>query len=33
MEAISRELRVALRWELLYADDSAVIAEIEEEMI
>ena len=28
MEAISRELRVALPWELLYAYDSAVIAEI-----
>ena len=31
MEAISREFRVALPWELLYADDLAVIAEIEEE--
>jgi len=30
MEAISREYRVALPWELLYADDSAVIAETEE---
>jgi len=27
MEAISREFRVALPWELLYADDLAVIAE------
>ena len=27
MEAISREFRVALLWELLYADDLAVIAE------
>jgi len=33
MEAISREFRVALPWELLYADDLAVIAEIEEELI
>jgi len=30
MEAISREFRVAPPWELLYADDLAVIAEIEE---
>jgi len=29
-EAISREFRVALPWELLYADDLAVIAETEE---
>jgi len=27
MEAISREFRVALPWELLYADDLAVITE------
>ena len=33
MEAISRESRVALPWELLYADDLAVIAETEEELI
>jgi len=33
MEAISREFRVALPWELLYADDMAVIAETEEELI
>ena len=33
MEAISRECRVALPWELLYADDLAVIAETEEELI
>ena len=33
MEAISTEFRVALPWELLYADDLAVIAETEEEMI
>ena len=31
MEA--REFRVALPWELLYADDLAVIAETEEELI
>ena len=30
MEAISREFRVAVPWELLYADDLAVIAETEE---
>ena len=30
MEAISREFRVALPWEMLYADDLAVIAETEE---
>jgi len=29
MEVISREFRVALPWELLYADDLAVIAETE----
>ena len=33
MEAISREFRVALLWKLLYADDLAVIAETEEELI
>ena len=33
MEAISREFRVALPWELLYADDLATIAETEEELI
>ena len=33
MEAICREFRVALPWELLYADDLAVIAETEEELI
>jgi len=32
MEAISREFKVALLWELLYADDLAVIAETEEEL-
>ena len=30
---LSREFRVALPWELLYADDLAVIAETEEELI
>ena len=29
IEAISREFRVALPWELLYADDLAVTAETE----
>jgi len=33
MEAISREFRVAMPCELLYADDLAVIAETEEELI
>jgi len=33
MEAISRESRVGLPWELLYAYDLAVIAETEEELI
>ena len=33
IEVISREFRVALPWELLYADDLAVIAETEEELI
>ena len=33
MEDISREFRVALPWKLLYADDLAVIAETEEELI
>jgi len=33
MEAISKEFRVAVPWELLYADDLAVIAETEEELI
>jgi len=33
MEAISREFRVSLPWELLYADDLAVISETEEELI
>jgi len=33
MEALSREFRVALQWELLYADDLVVIAETEEDLI
>ena len=33
MEAISREFRVALPWELLYADDLVVITESEEDLI
>jgi len=33
MEAISREFMVALPWELLNADDLAVIAETEEKLI
>ena len=33
MEAISQEFRVALPWELLYADDLVVIAETEGDLI
>jgi len=33
MEALSREIRVALPWELLYADDLVVIAETEDDLI
>jgi len=33
MEALSREFRVALLWELLYADDLVVIAETENDLI
>ena len=33
VEAISREFRVALPWELLYADDLVVIAETEDDLI
>ena len=33
VEAISREFRVVLTWELLYADDLVVIAETEEDLI
>ena len=32
-EALSREFRVALPWELLYADDLVVIAEAEDDLI
>jgi len=32
-EALSREFRVALLWELLYADDLVLIAETEEDLI
>jgi len=33
VEAISREFRVALPWELLYVDDLALVAETEEDLI
>jgi len=33
MEALSKEFRVALLWELLYADDMVVIAETEDDLI
>jgi len=33
MEALSTEFRVALPWELLYADDLVVIAETEDDLI
>jgi len=33
MEALSREFRVALPWELLYAVDLIVIAETEDDLI
>ena len=33
MEALSREFRVALPWESLYADDLVVIAETENALI
>jgi len=33
MEALSREFRVALQWELLYADDLVVIDETEDDLI
>jgi len=32
-EAISREFRLVLPWELLYADDLVVIAATEEDLI
>jgi len=33
MEALSRELRVALPWEILYMNDLIVIAETEDDLI
>jgi len=33
MAALSKEFRVALAWELLYADDLVVIAETEDHLI
>jgi len=33
MEVLSREFRVALPWELLYADDLVVIAETEDDLL
>jgi len=33
MEALSREVRVVLPWQLLYADDLVVIAETEDDLI
>jgi len=33
LEALSREFRVALSWELLYADDLVVIADTDEDLI
>ena len=33
IEALSREFRVALPWELLYADDLGVIPETEDDLI
>jgi len=33
MEALSREFSIALPWELLHADDLAVIAENEDDLI
>jgi len=33
MEALSREFRVTLPWELLYADDLVVTAETEDDLI
>jgi len=33
MEAISREFRAALPWEVLYPDDLLVIAETEQDLI
>jgi len=33
MDAVSRKFRDSLQWELVYADDLVVIAEIDEELI
>ena len=33
IEALSREFRVSLPWDLLYADDLVVIAETEDDLI
>jgi len=33
IEALSREFRVTLPWQLLYADDLVVIAETEDDLI
>ena len=33
LEELSKKFRVGLPWELLYADDLAIIAESEEELI
>jgi len=33
MEALSREFKIALPWELLYADDLVVIAETKDDLI
>jgi len=33
MEALSREFRATLPWELLYSDDLVVIAETEDDLI
>ena len=33
LEVISRKFRVALPWELLFADDLVVIAEMEDDLI
>jgi len=33
MEALSREFRVTLTWELFYADELVVIAETEDDLI
>jgi len=33
IESLSREFRVTIPWELLYADDLAVIAETEDDLI